>query len=100
MRGKSDEELQFARDILAERVADLADVRGAVRQAFATRSVVRSEVVSPKPTEPTKFEQYYDFSESIATIPSHRYLAIRRGQAEKVLWVRLELDKNEVIERL
>lgn len=96
----TDEELQYARDILAERIADIADVRGAVRQAFATKSVVRSEVVSPKPTEPTKFEQYYDFSESIATIPSHRYLAIRRGQTEKVLWVRLELDAEPVIERM
>ena len=96
----TDEDLQYARDILAERIADIADVRGAVRQAFATKSVVKSEVVSPKPTEPTKFEQYYDFAESIATIPSHRYLAIRRGQAEKVLWVRLELEKEPVIERV
>lgn len=96
----TDEDLQFARDILAERIADIADVRGAVRQAYATKSVVKSEVVSPKPTEPTKFEQYYDFSESIATIPSHRYLAIRRGQAEKVLWVKLELEKEPVIGRM
>ena len=96
----SAEDLQYARDILAERIADIADVRGAVRQAYATRAVVKSEVVSPRPTEPTKFEQYYDFSESIATIPSHRYLALRRGQAEKVLWVKLELDKGPVIERI
>ena len=94
----SGEDLQYARDILAERIADMAEVRGLVRRAFATKSVVKSEVVSPKPTEPTKFEQYYDFSESIATIPSHRYLAIRRGQAEKVLWVKLELDKEPVLE--
>lgn len=96
----SDEDLQYARDILAERIADIADVRGAVRQAFATHSKVKSEVASPKPTEPTKFEQYYEFEESIATIPSHRYLAIRRGQAEKVLWVHLELEKEPVISRI
>ena len=96
----SEEDLQYARDILAERIADIADVRGCVRTAFATKSVVKSEVASPKPTEPTKFEQYYEFSESIATIPSHRYLAIRRGQAEKVLWVHLELEKEPVIERI
>ena len=96
----SDEDLQYARDILAERIADIADVRGCVRNAFATQSVVTSEVASPKPKEPTKFEQYYEFSESIATIPSHRYLAIRRGQAEKVLWVKLELDSEPVIERV
>ena len=96
----SDEDLQFARDILAERIADIADVRGAVRQAFATKSVVKSEVASPAPKEPTKFEQYYDFSESIATIPSHRYLAIRRGQKEGVLWVKLELESGPVIGRM
>ena len=96
----SDEDLQYARDILAERIADIADVRGCVRNAYATQSVVKSEVASPKPTEPTKFEQYYEFEESIATIPSHRYLAIRRGQAEKVLWVSLKLDKEPVLERI
>lgn len=96
----TEEDLQFARDILAERIADIADVRGLVRNQFATKSLVKSEVASPKPTEPTKFEQYYDFEESISTIPSHRYLAIRRGQKEGVLWVKLTLDKTAVIERI
>ncbi len=94
----SDEDLQYARDILSERIADMAEVRGLVRRAYATKGVVKSEVVSPRPTAPTKFEQYYDFSEPISKIPSHRYLAIRRGQAEKVLWVRLELEKEPVLE--
>lgn len=96
----TEEDLQFARDILAERIADIADVRGLVRNQFATKSLVKSEVASPKPTEPTKFEQYYDFEEPISTIPSHRYLAIRRGQKEGVLWVKLTLDKTAVVERI
>ena len=95
-----DEALQYARDILAERIADIADVRGAVRQAYAKKGVVRSEVVQPRPAEPTKYEQYYDFSEPVATIPSHRYLAIRRGQAEKVLWVHIELEAEPVVARI
>ena len=94
----SEEDLQFARDILAERIADMAEIRGLVRQAFATKGVVKSEVASPRPTEPTKFEQYYDFEEPLATIPSHRYLAIRRGQKEGVLWVKIALDSKPVIE--
>ena len=94
----SEEDLQFARDILAERIADMAEIRGLVRQAFATKGVVKSEVASPKPTEPTKFEQYYDFEEPLSTIPSHRYLAIRRGQKEGVLWVKVTLDSKPVIE--
>lgn len=96
--GHSEEDLQYARDIVAERIADMANVRGYVRRQFATKSVVKSEVASPKPTEPTKFEQYYDFSEPISAIPSHRYLAIRRGQKEGVLWVKLELDREPVVE--
>ncbi len=96
-----DEDLQYARDILAERIADIADVRGAVREAYAKKAVVRSEKApTVKDGEPTKFEQYYEFSEPIATIPSHRYLAIRRGQTEKVLWMHLDLDSEPVIDRI
>ena len=96
----TDEELQGARDILAERIADNADVRGLVRDAFAKKAVVTSEVVTPRPAQPTKFEQYYDFQEPIAEIPSHRFLAIRRGQKEGVLWVRLVVDKAPLVARI
>ncbi|MBR1921406.1 MAG: RNA-binding transcriptional accessory protein, partial [Kiritimatiellae bacterium] len=96
----TEEDLQYARDIVAERVADMADVRGFVRGEFARRSRVKSEVASPAPKEPTKFEQYYDYEEPIATMPSHRYLAIRRGQKEGVLWARLVLDEESVVRRI
>ena len=75
----------------------MADVRGLVRNEFARHSRVKSEVASPAPKEPTKFEQYYDYEESIATIPSHRYLAIRRGQKEGVLWVKLVIDEDTMV---
>ena len=87
-----DAALAGARDIVAETVAENADVRGLVRQAFAAQGVVVSEVVDPKPAEPTKFEQYYDFSERLCDIPSHRFLAIRRGQTEGVLRVRVTCE--------
>ncbi len=96
----SADELQGARDILAERIADMADVRGLVREAFAHKALVRSEVVTPAPTAPTKFEQYYDFQEPISEIPSHRFLAIRRGQKEGVLWVRLVVDRAPLVQRI
>ena len=95
-----EEDLQYARDIIAERIADDATVRGLVRREFATKGVVKSEAASTSSQEPTKFEQYYDFSEPIATIPSHRYLAIRRGQKEGVLWVKLEIDKAAVVDKI
>ena len=75
-------------------------MRGLVRQAFAKQSAVVSEVVDPKPEQPTKFEQYYDFRESVATIPSHRFLAIRRGQTENVLRVKLALDAEPLLRRI
>ena len=93
--------LAGARDICAERIADIADVRGLVRRAYATKAVVKSSVSLVKPpTEPTKFEQYYDFEEPIADMPSHRYLAIRRGQTEGVLFMRLVVDSAPLIERI
>ena len=99
--GESEEDLQYARDILAERIADMADVRGLVRDQFAKFATVKTEK-SPtvKEDQITKYEQYYDFEEPIATIPSHRYLAIRRGQKEGVLWVKLVLESEPVIERI
>ena len=89
-----------ARDIVAETVAENADVRGFVRRAFAERGEVVSEVVDPKPEQPTKFEQYYDFREPVAAIPSHRFLAIRRGQTENVLRVKLAVDAEPLVRRI
>ncbi|MFX6815258.1 hypothetical protein ABTH42_18935, partial [Acinetobacter baumannii] len=50
--------------------------------------------------QPTKFEAYYDFQERAATIPSHRYLAIRRGEAEGVLRVAIDVDKPSLQARV
>ena len=92
--------LAGARDIVAEMISENADVRGLVRQAFFAEGMIVSEVVDPKPTEPTKFEQYYDFKEKIADIPSHRFLAIRRGQDEKILRVKITCDSTASIRRI
>ena len=92
--------LAGARDIVAEIISEDADIRGMVREAYANTGRVVSEVVDPPPEQPTKFEQYYDFSEPVSTIPSHRYLAIRRGQTENVLRVHLEVDSEPLIEEI
>ena len=100
LKAASADDLQGARDIIAERIADMAEVRGFVRETFAKKAVVKSEVVTPKPKEPTKFEQYYDFQEPISEIPSHRYLAICRGQKEGVLWRHFVVDSEPVLARI
>ncbi len=92
--------LAGARDIVAEVIAENADVRGLVRQAFMADGMVVSEVVDPKPAEPTKFEQYYDYKEKVSAIPSHRFLAIRRGQTEGVLRVRMTCDSAPLLRRI
>jgi protein Tex len=92
--------LAGARDIVAEMISENADIRGLVRQAFFAEGWVVSEVVDPKPAEPTKFEQYYDFKEKVSDIPSHRFLAIRRGQDEKILRVKITCDSQPLLRRI
>ena len=99
----AEEALAGARDIVAELIADTAEVRAWVRKEYAEYGELVSSVVPNKSDEPTKFEQYYQFSEAVKTIPSHRFLAIRRGEAEGVLRAQVVIDPNRVgvgIERL
>ena len=84
-----DAALAGARDIIAERVSDDAATRGRIRQLFLDHGTVHSTVVPGKDAEGVKFKDYYDWSEPVAAIPSHRMLAIRRGEAEGFLRVRI-----------
>ena len=89
--------LAGARDIVAEWISENADVRAHVRQSLGAKGVLRSEAVPKKAVGPTKFEQYYEFREPVRGLPSHRFLAIRRGEREGVLRVRLELEETEQV---
>ena len=88
-----DAALAGARDIVAEIVADRADVRGLVRARFEREGLVESRY-APKVKPPTKFDAYGDFSEPAKKIPSHRLLAILRGEAEGVLRVKILIDEE------
>lgn len=92
--------LDGARDIVAEKIAENADVRALVRDAFSTDGIIVSKVRSEKASQPTKFEQYYDFKEPVRTIPSHRYLAIRRGEREEILDFSIEIEAEPVLAHL
>jgi protein Tex len=91
-----DDALAGARDIVAETIADTAEVRTFVRREFAEHGRLISTVVPGKGDEPTKFEQYYAFEEAVKAIPSHRFLAIRRGEAEGVLRAHVAVDTAKV----
>lgn len=92
--------LAGARDIVAEKVSEDAQVRAFVRHLFAQEGMVISKVRTDKTHGPTKFEQYYDFKESVKTIPSHRYLAIRRGENEEILNFSIEVDGEYAINQI
>ncbi len=95
--------LDGARDIVAEVVAENAQVRALVRREYSEKGMFVSKRARGIGDAPTKFEQYYEFSERAKTIPSHRFLAIRRGEAEKVLRAKIEVDDATLtrgIERL
>jgi uncharacterized protein len=96
----ADDALSGARDIVAELISENADIRAIGRQYLATNGMIVSKRVKAKTKEPTKFEQYYDFTEKAADIPSHRYLAIRRGEKEGVLKPSFTVDADPVLRRM
>ncbi|MDF1501302.1 Tex family protein [Roseisolibacter sp. H3M3-2] len=86
-----------ARDILGERVAEAEALRDAVRQATRARGAVRSGAASGKENEVSKFQDYYDFRQLLADIPSHRVLAIRRGEEEGFLVWSIDAPVEEIV---
>lgn len=93
----AEEALAGAGHIMAEWIADRADLRKALRAMMLNEGVMRSAVVKAKAEEKTKFQDYYDFSEAVTTIPSHRTLAILRGAREGVLSVAIEIDNDKAL---
>ncbi len=92
--------LSGVRDIISETVAEMAEVRGELRQWTFENSSFRSIVKDEFKEKKTKFTDYYDFSESVRTIPPHRLMALRRGEKEEILKVSLELDEATPIEMI
>ncbi|MDC0720076.1 Tex family protein [Nannocystis bainbridge] len=89
-----------ARDIVAEVLAESPEVRAMVREVFAKEGTVRSEVMADKAGQPTKFEQYYEHEEPAANMPSHRFLAVRRGEQEGVLRVKIGVGADTITPRI
>ncbi len=80
-----DEALQGARDIISELVNENAEVRAKLRKLFEDTALLQSKVLADKETEGIKYKDYFDFSEPIYKIPSHRILAVLRGFLEGFL---------------
>ena len=98
-----DSVLQGARDIIAEAVAEKAEIRQELRNFYLKNAKVVSKHSKGKEDEGEKFANYYDFSEQITRMPAHRLLALLRGGQEGVLNVKLEADASiakKIINRL
>jgi len=88
-----EEALAGARDIIAERVSEDQQAREAMRKLFFEKGTIRSRVVKGKETEGAKFKDYFEWSESVANAPSHRVLAMRRGETEGFLILEVGPDE-------
>jgi len=91
--------LQGARDIIAEWVSENPQARQKIRTVFNRDAFISSKLIKGKEQEGIKYSDYFDFSESLKKCPSHRMLAIRRGEAEGFLRVSVE-PEAEVCEEL
>lgn len=99
-----EEALQGARDIMAEWVSENEQARNIVRKLFTEDAVFSSRVLTSKKEEADaqKYRDYFDFKEPLADSPSHRIMAIRRGEKEGFLIMNIDVDKetaNEALKR-
>ena len=89
--------LAGARDIIAEWVNEDQQARAKMRDLFATQGTFKSKVVAEKETEGIKYRDYFDLEEPVATAPSHRILAMRRGENEEFLTLRVVPPEEEAL---
>ncbi|HBA55790.1 MAG TPA: RNA-binding transcriptional accessory protein, partial [Syntrophorhabdus aromaticivorans] len=93
----AEDALAGARDIIAEWISEDADARAKMRDLFLQKAHFKSKVVSGKEQEGVKYRDYYDWEEPVNTAPSHRVLAMRRGEKEGALTLRVVLAEEEAI---
>src|SRR5690606_13646698 len=96
----ADEALEGARHILAETVNEDETARARLRAFFADRAIVYSTVVDGKETEGAKFKAYFNWQQPATTVPTHRMLAMRRGEREEVLSLSIVTPEPEALEIL
>jgi uncharacterized protein len=96
------EALQGARDIIAEWISEHEQARNKVRQLFNETASFSAKVVTAKKdeAEAQKYRDYFDFKEPLANCPSHRILAVRRGEKEGFLMMDISIEKQQAVEEL
>jgi uncharacterized protein len=89
--------LQGARDIIAENVSEDSDARAKMRALYSEESVITSTVIKGKEEEGSKFRDYFEWAEPIKTAPSHRVLAMRRGEQDSCLMFRIRPEEAKAL---
>ncbi len=92
-----EEALQGARDIIAERINETAEIRNKMRLLFLNEATISSRVMKRKEQEAAKFKDYFEWDEPIKGIPSHRLLALRRGEKEMFLSLNISPEEEKAI---
>jgi uncharacterized protein len=98
----TEEALDGARDIIAEWINENAEARESIRNLFKRAATVKSKVLKGKEETGEKFKDYFEWEELLMTCPSHRLLAIRRGESEDVLSIHIappEIDALDILQK-
>jgi protein Tex len=93
----AEEALVGARDIIAEWISEGAAARAAMRDFLLHKAVFRSKIISGEEQEGIKYQDYFDWEEPVNAAPSHRILAMRRGEKEGFLTLRVSLPEQEAL---
>ena len=96
----ADDALDGARDILAEMISEDAIARETMRKLFRDQALIRSRVVAGKQDEGEKFRDYFEWDEKLMSCPSHRMLAMRRGENEGILLLDIAPDADAALDLL
>ena len=86
-----------ASDIIAEWINENADLRSEMRDLFWNKGIIKSRIISGKEEEGQKYKDYFEWEEPMATAPSHRVLAMRRGEKEMILMLDISPDEDEAV---
>lgn len=92
--------LNGAKDIIAEYMNENSGVRSRLRQLFQRKAVLQTKLMKGKSEEAQKYKDFFDFSEPLYKVPSHRFLAIYRGEREGLLSLKVQPEKEDAIEIL
>ena len=93
----AEDALQGARDIIAEIVSEDATTRESLRNLFRRTAVIRSRVINGQEEAGEKFTDYFEWEEPLMNCPSHRMLAMRRGENERVLYLGIYVDDEQAV---